>query len=351
MSALEISSTPSIDADAIAAFFGPRAADVDAGRASIRDGLAELGRHGLPDADIGRSMALVSSVARHDLASAFSTWAHRMTIDYVSQSPAASSAREHLGALGTADTLGATALAAGTANVLAGVPLPLSYRTDGDSIVLDGRIPWASNLIAPFLVVSAAVDADDPDRALVVAIPGDAGGLEPAPYPDLLALGATGSTTVKLSGVRVSRGHVVSEDLREFISEVLPRFLLLQGAFCSGITDRALVEAAANLGPMGEAVSTELEALTAEVAVADATASELATASVSGRPIATDVLLRHRLRWSELATAAVHLELAVTGGRGYLSTSATARRVREVAFLPIQAPTEVLLRWLLSRSA
>ena len=350
MCALEITAPP-VTGQSIAEFFGPRSAAVDAGGATIRGGLAELGRRGLPDADIADSIEIVSSVARHDMATAFSAWAHRMVIDYVSLAPAASAARAILPDLASAETLGATALAAGTAHVLAGAPLPVSFRTAGDDIILDGRIPWASNLIAPFVVVSAAVDAEDPGRAIVVAIASGTPGLDPAPYPDLLALGGTGSTTVRLEGVRVPRSWVISDDLQGFVTTVLARFLLLQGAFCSGLANRSLEEASANLGPLGESIRPGLERVAAEVVDADDASVRLASDSIAGRPIPNAELLRLRLRWSGLTAEAVHLELATAGGRGYLSSSPTARRVREAAFLPIQAPTEVLLRWLLSRSA
>lgn len=331
--------------------FETRAADVDAGRAGVREGLAELGRHGLSEADLPDSMGLVRAVARSDLATAFSAWAHRMVIDYISLSPGDSAAREHLPALATAEMLGATALAAGTAHVLAGMPLPVTFRAAGGGLVLDGRIPWASNLLRPFLVVTAAAHVDDPARSIVVALTDDLVGVEPAPFPELLALGATGSTTIKLSGVRVPRGLVISDDLHTFSGSVLARFLLLQTAFCSGLADRALEEAMANLGPMGEALSDQLERVAEQTAAVDARSVRFAADVVARRDVPTRDLLALRLRWSELTTAAVSLELAATGGRGYLQRSPTARRIREAAFLPIQAPTEVMLRWLLSRSA
>ena len=121
MSALDLvtSAAPAASADpTIAEWFGPRARDVDAGTASVRDGLAELGRRSLPQADIRASVELVRSVAREDLSTAFSAWAHRMTIDYVGQGGEA--VRAHLDSLATAETLGVTAMAAGTAHVLAG---------------------------------------------------------------------------------------------------------------------------------------------------------------------------------------------------------------------------------------
>lgn len=351
MSVLEIVAATPPHGAAVGASFAARAEAVDRGQAGVREGLAELGQLGLPTADIARSIELVAAVAREDVATAFSAWAHRMTIDYVSLSPSTSAARDYLPGLASAATLGATALAAGTAHVLAGVPLPLTYRDDGDDLVLDGRIPWASNLIEPFLIVSAVAHAEDPERTLVVAIPSGTEGVVPAPHPELLALNATGSTTVKLTDVRIARDHVVASDLTAFVDDVLARFLLLQGAFCSGLANRALEEAQADPGPMDDAIRDELDRLGVDIAAADAAASRLASDSIAGRPIQTSEILRRRLRWSELATAAVHLEQMTTGGRGYLAKSATARRVREVAFLPIQAPTEVLLRWLLSRSA
>lgn len=352
MCALELatSTTPVATArPTIAEWFGPRARDVDNGIATVREGLAELGRRGLPDADIVGSIELVRAVAREDLSTAFSAWAHRMTIDYLSQGGAG--AEVHRATLASADTLGATAMAAGTAHVLAGTPLPVRYHIEGDEVVLDGRIPWASNLIEPFLVVTAAAHSEDPERTIVVAIEGGTPGLEPAPYPELLALNATGSTTVKLSEARVPRANVIADAVEPFVEAVIARFLLLQGAFCSGLADRALNEAEANLGPMGEVIRPVLDRVRADVDEADATAARLAADAVAGRITPHDELLRLRLRWSELATEAVRLELAVTGGRGYLSGSATARRLREAAFLPIQAPTEVLLRWLLTHSA
>jgi alkylation response protein AidB-like acyl-CoA dehydrogenase len=330
-------------------FFESRAAAVDGGTATVREGLAELGRRGLPGADLIESIRLVRHVARSDMATAFSAWAHRMVIEYISLSPEDCSARAALPALSTADTLGATALAAGTVHVLAGAELPITSREDGDEIVLDGRIAWASNLIPPFLVVTAAAFVDDPSRTVVVAIPDGTAGLNVAPYPELLALQATGSSFVKIEGVRVPRSAIISEDLAAFARHVLPRFLLLQCAFCSGIAGRALDEATEKLGPMGDSIRPSLDETRAAVAEADAAIERLAPEAGTRTP--TDEVLALRLRWSQLATEAVRLELCVSGGRGYMASSPTARRVREAAFLPIQAPTEVLLRWLLSRSA
>ncbi|CAN5840832.1 hypothetical protein BH23CHL8_BH23CHL8_13630 [soil metagenome] len=236
--------------------------------------------------------------------------------------------------------------------MLAGLPLPVTYRVDGGDVLLDGRIPWASNLIPPFLVVTAAADAERPERSIVVAFDETLDGVAVAPHPPLLALGATGSSTIGLSGVRVTRSAVLSEDVHAFVRGVLPRFLLLQSAFCKGLAERSLEEAAQALGDLGAGIRPQLEHIVDTAAEESERLVGLARLATGiGADIPTSDLLAIRLRWSELAREAVHLELAAVGGRGYLASGPTARRVREAAFLPVQAPTEVLLRWLLSRSA
>ena len=60
--------------------------------------------------------------------------------------------------------------------------------------------------------------------------------------------------------------------------------------------------------------------------------------------------LQLRLDVAHLATRATQLELAARGGAGYSAVSATARRVREALFLPVQSPTEVQLQWELQQT-
>lgn len=349
---------------AIDAFFGPRASDVDAGRASVRDGIVELARLGAFEADLAEAVAIVARVARHDLASAFSAWAHRSVIEYleaategvvVGGGPAATSPTavgRWLHELRTGRRLGATAMAAGTAHVLAGTPLPVSAtRVDGH-LELRGRIPWASNLLPPFLVVTAVARADGVDGAIVVALPSETPNVRVDPYPDLLALGATGSSSLRLDGVPVTGERVLAADLGPFVERILAPFLLVQSAFCVGLAERALEEAEMALGPLGAPLRPDLdgtrrhhEQLVRQLAVL------ARRASIEPTAIPRRELLEHRLEAARVAGEAVRLELAAVGGRAYVRGHPTERRLREAAFLPIQSPTEVLLRWLLSRGS
>jgi alkylation response protein AidB-like acyl-CoA dehydrogenase len=343
-------------------YLEPRAGERDAltapDAARIREALAFLSARVLGDAedasDPPARLALVArtiaTAAWSDMSVAFTLWCHRMVMEYLRCAPASSGLRTAvLPRVARTEMLGSTALAAAMAHSVAGTPLPITWRREGAALELDGRVSWASNLFPPaFVMVTAAAHIHD-GRVLIAALPGDAEGLAIDPYPRLLALQATGSSSVVLRNVRLAEDRVIPVDFSTFVARVRPTFLLLQSSFCLGLAARALGEARGALRGQNEVFRADLDTLDARAAgLAQTIRPRLSDRGTGAR---TRDLVQIRLDSAQLATATVALEAKVTGGRGYVTTSPTARRLREAAFLPVQAPTEGQLRWELSRSA
>jgi alkylation response protein AidB-like acyl-CoA dehydrogenase len=345
--------------EAIRAYVGPRAPEVDACRCTLREGLAHLASLGAVNlgvltrddaAAFERMCEVTGTVALDDMSQAFALWAHRMAIEYLNQSDEACALRAaYLPRLLSGEVIGSTSFASATANYLAGTPLPLTFRRRPDGgLVVNGRIAWASNLEPPFLSVAAAANADNPEDRVVFAYSEETPGLVLPEYPRLLALQATASTSPVFQDAQIAPEAVLTADFPAFVQRVFPTFLMIQCSFCWGMAGRALAEAEAGLVGPGEILRPDFEALRERFRVAEA--SLRAKASDADRTrIATRDLLELRLTWGRLAVDAVALEAKVAGGRGYMLHSGTARRLREAAFLPVQAPTEIQLRWLLSR--
>jgi alkylation response protein AidB-like acyl-CoA dehydrogenase len=322
---------------------------------------------------------VLATVAWSDLSVAFSLWSHRMVIEYLRAADEARPARrEWLPRLETAEVMGSTALAAAMAHQVAGTALPIAGRGDADpassdarGLALTGHLRWASNLFGVgFLLVTAAeVSGRGP---LVVALPGALDGLEIEPYPDLLDLQSTQSSSIRLSRAHVGEWAVLAEPLDAFIRRVRPTFLLFQASFCWGLAARALLEAAARMtrgtnhvfgaeqrvleeerARVEQALLARLDDVAAVAGVAPETTRSPPPSSPSamGASLPMVELVRLRLDAARLATSATRLESKVVGGSGYARGSQTARRLREAAFLPIQSPTEGQLLWELSRSA
>jgi alkylation response protein AidB-like acyl-CoA dehydrogenase len=332
--------------DEVADFFEARAAAVDAGRATTREGLAFLHNGVLRDSEDGHDSLLLSAqaiatVARSDMSTAFVLWCHRMVCLYLGRSTPESPLRAQiLTRVLRAELLGSTALAAGMAHFVCGSPLTVTARRDSGGFVLQGRTHWASNLCPlGFIQVTVAATEDVP---IVVALPSGQPGLEVDPYPRLLALQSTQSAGVSYRDARVTDEWVITRQLMPFIRQVRPAFLVLQSSFCWGLAHRALAEAAAALRGPGEALRDDLALLQARVQEMGAALYQLAAGH--GASAATLDLVRLRLEAARLATAAVALESKAVGGRSYQLDHASNRRFREAAFLPIQAPTEAQLR-------
>ncbi|MCX2728244.1 acyl-CoA dehydrogenase [Thermomicrobium sp. 4228-Ro] len=287
---------------------------------------------------------LLATVAWFDLASAFSLWCHVVTLVYLAFSEPGSPLREGvLPELISARRYGSTALATALGHVQTGRPLPVTARQRNGALTLDGFVPWASNLTGRFLVVTPAQAAHG---TLVVAVPGEAAGVTVEPYPRLLALQATASSSLRFASVDLPVTWVLARDVRAFLRVVQPAFLALQASFCWGLAARALSEAHAALRGVNEVFRKELEAAWREAErLAGALRESLATALQPVDEIQRRAVLELRLAAMRLACSAVALEAKVKGGQAYRAESPTARRQREAAFLPIQTPTEGQLLW------
>lgn len=335
-------------------------AAVDAGEQPTVDILAELGQRGLldlgvdsiehplaPGADVSGSATLISLLAEECMSSAFSLWAHRMVLDYFARGERTEINIQAETALRLGAIAGSTAMASGL-KALAGIePLGLTGRIDGNELVVDGQIRWASNLV-PGAVVVIPVLLEDSRRIITWFRVGDAGAMVSYVH-GLLALNATASASVRLEDVRIPVDAVLSWQFADTARAFRPTFLALQSAFCVGIARKSLAESTAlaersgNEGLLPRYTDvrnqvTEIEARWRRL-IGDIDAAQLVE------------FVQLRLDASLVAGEATRLEAALAGGRGYVAASGTSRRFREAAFLPVQSPSEGQLRWELTSLA
>jgi len=325
-----------------------RAQAVDRAEASPYEVLAALAAEdllgcGLPagPGSLARMAGIVAALSERCLATGFVTWAHRTTLEYLvaaGDEPVASELR-------SARRIGATAMAGAFRAGLGLGPLTVTARRQGGELVLDGTLPWASNLVRDGVIVTAAeIPGEGP---AVLLLDRETEGLAIREHRGLLALDATASGALTFAGARVGADRVLPTEFRTFLARVRPPFLALQTAFCLGLARAALAAGAPRL----EGLGAELAGEHAELERDRESVERRLAAQVGDAPVALRDRVALRLDAAVLAREAVRVEAAVTGGRGYALRSATARRLREAAFIPVQSPTETQLRWELRHSA
>lgn len=331
------------------AFVRARATRLDRGETDTREDVALLGSLGLLGLGFGGSpltdmVAVIEDVSAESLSAGFGVWAHRMCLEYVDRGP--ESVRTGLRArLVSGETIGVTAMAAGLRQAAGLGDVPLIATPVSGGVEISGPIRWASNVFEDAVIVLPA--RAEGGATCVAVIDANSSGVRINPAPELLALGATASTSLVLDRVFVPDDCLISRDLLGFCRQIRPTFLALQTSFCSGIAGASLAESAPLLTGLGEQFASEHDTLAAEY---DSLRSRLHDYASHVDDVPVRELIQLRLDGSHVAVSATRLEATLRGGAGYASAHPTNRRFREAAFLPIQSPSEGQLRWELSQS-
>lgn len=346
-----------LNLDALVEAVELRAGEVDQTEGNLREtllGLVAQGAtsHGLSDSElpIAHQARVITALAEKCLSTAFVTWSHRMTTEYVDRWASEALRSEFLPQLRSGSRVGSTALATALADRSGKELLPIIFEEVDGEFVISGVIPWASNLYRDTLIVFAARNETTEERVLFAATL-DLPGINVKPAGELLALNATASGTVRFEGLRLVVANVLTRDAGAFLGQMRPRFLVLQTAFCLGLI-RASIEAirgSNSLAPFASDLAQFEDELARLESEQERLTAQLETYPAPAPGFAPLEFLKLRLNAAELAQATTRVELATVGGRGYYTASATSRRIRESLFLSVQAPTEGSLRWEISQ--
>lgn len=339
---------------AVLAQIAERADAVDRGEVSARGVLAPLARAGVLDlgapANAGGALPAmaqaVEDIARECVSSAFTTWAQRVTIEYLASADT-DYAREVVRGLRDGTTPGVTGMASAFRELSGCGSLDLTATSTAGGHVVSGRIRWASNLYDDACVVSAA-RTDAGERivfAASLATPGLSAG---RPFP-LLGLNATASSTLTFDEVFVGRDQVLSTDFERFLSGVRGTFLLLQTALCLGLAATALEQVRGRLTGLNAVFTGDADRTFGRWHVARTALHDLAARVGGSQPPTRLELLSLRLAAAEVATDSSTLEVKTAGGGGYARHSGASRCFRESFFVPVQSPSEAQLRWELAQ--
>lgn len=325
-----------------------RAGELDAGRTDTREDLTALGgagllRHGISDDSLPSMVAVLEEISVASLAVGFSAWAQRMAAEFLHRAEDGLRDR-HLDSLVSGRRVGVTAMAAALKQVAGLGDVSIIARRRPGGLVATGPIRWASNVYDDALIVLPV--REESGRSYVAVVETSTPGVRVNPAPALLGLESTASTSLQLDEVHIDAADIISTDLTGFVRAVRPVFLLLQSAFCTGSGRAALEGAQAVLSGTNEVFAGEYAELRAEH---DSVRTRLYDFAADPAAPGPAELIRLRLEAAQVAVRASRLEATLRGGAGYATGSAANRRFREIAFLPIQSPSEGQLRWELAQ--
>ncbi|CAM2169331.1 Acyl-CoA dehydrogenase [Burkholderia cepacia] len=333
------------------------ALDVDPSRAA--DMLPQLVRArtvavGVPEVmggtggTIADAIDTVAAVAQRSLTAAFVLWGHRTFIEYVLQSDNDALRARWLTPLLDGEVAGATGLSNAMKYLSDIEPLQMHAARSGNAFVLNGSLPWITNLRREGFIAAAAFDHDDGAPPSVFAIPHDARGVERSDDLDLIGLRASNTAALRVSDTVLDESYRLAADAPAWLARVRPAFLGLQCGMSIGLARRALLATLDASAPSRASLGAEIREL--ETTLADQ-AAQLKRGVLDGTFFHSPAtMFELRIALVETVSQAVSLEVQATGGRGYLrGQSGSARRVREASFIPIVTPSLVQLKSQLAR--
>ena len=309
---------------------------------------AHMAEPGKP-ADYGLAIAAMTEVSRVCGATGFMVWCHDVCGVYMEQSGNPALMGEALADHGNGQTLGATGMS-NPMKTFAGIETFLLHakKVDGGYVV-NGTLPWVSNLGPDHYfgaVADIAVDGVVKSEIMFL-IRCDAPGVELRNCPSFSAMEGTNTWAVRLTDYFVGAKEIIADPVRPFIGRIRAAFILLQTGMGLGVAQGAIdsmwtVER--QLGHVNEFLDDRPDDLQAEL-------DELTTRimALAKTPFGTDKqfiidVLDARAHASELALRAAQSALLHQGARGYLMTSEVQRRVRESHFVAIVTPAIKHLR-------
>jgi alkylation response protein AidB-like acyl-CoA dehydrogenase len=311
----------------------------------VVEGLTDLG---LPSSarSLTEQTEVIFEVAQSSLANAFSLWSHRMTTEYLERHQVSELVIGYLADLKSANRIGSTALATALVDASGRGELPSTFEEINEKIVVNGTIPWASNLYPDTVIVFAARNALGSRIVLTTEI--GTPGISFVRDEELLGLNETFSGSIRLANVQLQADNVLSRSLPDFLGLMRPRFLSLQTAFCLGVSAASLASLKAS--KLSDVFRHEIATYDEQYEGLALQLRELSAAlSNQGELVEHRPYLQLRLSAALIAQQVTRLELAAIGGSGYRNGSDTARRVHEALFFSVQAPTEGALKWELSQ--
>ena len=314
-------------------------------------GLAEsLGGSG---GDVTDAIEAIAAVSEHSLAAGFVFWGHRTFIEYLLQSPNSGLRTKLLPDLIAGRRAGATGLS-NAMKFLAGIEgLQIKARDAGTGrhLVLDGKMPWVTNLRVQGFEVAAAIEGAAHGPAFVGVLSSEDAGVDRSPDLELMAMRGSNTAAIAIRDVRIGSDRILHANASEWLPRVRPAFLGLQCGMSIGLARRALKETRQKLDGGRSILSAPVESLLEQLQIQAGLLSDGLRAGEFVEEAAS--LFQIRIELADLAAAAMQLELQASGGAAYLSKPGRdiQRRLREVAFLPLVTPSLVQLKSALHANA
>ena len=298
------------------------------------------------DLSLAEQIEITTQVGRECGSTAFLVWCQSSCAWYLQHSPNCAVRDRYLKSV----TQGALFAGTGMSNAvkhLAGIEkIHLTAQPQGNGYVVNGSLPWVSNVGEDHLVILAA--SVENEGYVMFAVRGRAEGLSLHSCPEFSALEGTQTLNLRFKNAYIPADDVIARPAQffQYIKRIKPGFVLGQTGMGFGVIEGSLKtirESNVATAHVNVFLDDQEQELSAELAELKQQAATLARQAQIGDTPILDVL-KLRARTSELTLKAANSAVLHAGAKGYLMRHPAQRRLREAVFVAIVTPALKHLR-------
>ncbi len=297
--------------------------------------------------NLAAAISAMAITARECMSTAFLVWCQDACAWYIDSSDNVYLKQTLLPELASGEVLGGTGLS-NPMKYYGGIEaLQLTARPVHDGYIVNGALPWVSNLGPDHYFAALCRIEGEQAREAMMMIPCCTPGLTLRQLAHFTAMEGTATYACQFRDVFIPRSHLLADPSPDYIARIKPGFILLQGGMAVGLIEGCisqmrqvepqLAHVNCHLDDRPDDLSEELDGLKTQVLSLAVTPYE------SSRDYLREVL-EARLAAAELALRAASSAMMHAGARGYLVNAPAQRKLREAYFIAIVTPAIKHLR-------
>lgn len=304
-------------------------------------------QNGRGEFDIKAALKAMDIVSQECMSTGFMVWAQDVVSWYVEMSDNDYLKQTLLPKLASGEALGGTALS-NPMKYLAGIePLLVSAVETEDGFILNGTLPWVSNLGPDHWFGSIFKVSGDNPRDVMAMVNTSWPGMELKQLAKFCGMEGTGTYALFFKDVFVPKNHVLGDPLIPYLKKMKAGFVLLQTGMATGLIEGCIQlceDVEPKLGHVNCYLDDRPDELREELEDAREAISDLCEDVFNQDPEFMRTVLEARLLGSELSLRAANSAMLHTGASGYLHDAPAQRKLREAYFVAIVTPATKHLR-------
>lgn len=254
----------------------------------------------------------------------------------------------------TGEALGGTALSNPMKTFFGIENMRLKGRKVDGGYVVRGVLPYVSNLGPDHYFGAVFEVEDEPKRNVMAIVPCASQGLTLADNTKFAALDGTRTFTVQMRDVMIPDASILADPCDGYIKRIRAGFVLLQAGMAFGLIRDCIdlmQQVKGSLGHVNKFLDVQPEHLAEQLQAMESKVYALAATPFETDPGYWRAVIEARLAAGEASVAAAHAAMLHCGARGYVTTGAAQRRLREAYFVAIVTPATKQLKKMLADMA